>query len=901
MRRRSISHRLISSLISSFPSPFRERFGAEMLSAYLDQREEIVARVSGGFFATRWPVLQHDLRTSAGLFRALIAERDELRRRQRVLNNHVQRDGYPAMQLLLSDLRHATRRLASQPGFALIAILTLALGIGANTAVFSVLNSVVLSPLPYRNPDQLVRLYTASAAMPDDKGYHNGLDLLDARDQVQAFASVGVMMSYREVGRDLIAADGHPERVRVLPVSADYFTTLGATPLLGRTFTREEERSDVKRIILSHALWTEFAARDSGVVGRAIDLSGERYEVIGVMRETFSDVVGANVAGWIPQNLQRGGENSRGNYYLSAVARLRPGVTPSRAQEEVNAFTKRLDSDFPLGRDKRRMRVVALHDDIVGQSRSAIFILMGAAGLVLLIACLNVANLFLARSVTQSRETSIRTALGAARHRIVTERLVESLVVAAAGGVVGSLTAYWGIKGLLYVSPDSLTRAEEVSFDPRLFGFAIVLTMFTTLLFGAGPAWCTSRADPNDALHEASRGNTVGRSRRNVRSVLVAGQVSVALVLLVGAGLLLSAFIAQMRRNLGFNPSAASTFEINLPVARYDSANARVRFHAALNERIRALPGVQNVGATSWLPANGSYHLWGYEYLDQNGERQNVLAQVRVVTGDILGSLGVPLLAGRAFGVQDVAGAPGAGMISASLARKVYGTRNPLGERFRTGDSSFTVVGVVSDVVNDIGRTSDETIYIPHEQFAGDRNWTLTYVVRSTLPPDQLIARARSALGALDPAVVLYHPRTMEGVIAKQQARDRFVVVLMIAFGAVALMLAAVGVFGVLSYLVTQRGHEIGVRLALGARPAQVRTIVMREAGAVAGVGAIVGLLASVALGRVLASFATSVRPFDLPVFGGASLVLGIAVLLASYIPAKRATRVSPLEALRQD
>jgi putative ABC transport system permease protein len=473
------------------------------------------------------------------------------------------------MRHLASDARHAMRALRSNPAFTIVCITTLALGIGANTAVFNVLDRVILAPLPYDQPGQLVRIYTASRQAPAGREVSRAFDLLEARDAITAFSSVGIANLYRETGVDLIDKDGIPHRVRILPVGADYFQTLRATPFLGRTFTRDEERPDARVVILSHELGTGFAGGDPAIIGRAIDMNGERYEVVGVMRPTFTDVVAGEVAAWTPQNLQAGGSNNLWNHYLSAIARLRPGVSIARAQAELNAVAVRMRERFPDGPREEHLRAVSLHDDVVGEARAPVYVLMGAAGLVLLIACVNVANLFLARSVSQARDIVIRTALGARRSRLVGLRLTESLLVAVAGGVLGSFVAYGGVRILLAVSPESLARAEEVQFDWRLFVFALLVTTVTGLVFGAAPAVRATQSNPSDVLREGSRGNTTGRGARHARRLLVASQVSLAVVLLVGTGILIRSFVARQHVSLGFDPANVLTFEVHTPVARY--------------------------------------------------------------------------------------------------------------------------------------------------------------------------------------------------------------------------------------------------------------------------------------------------------------------------------------------
>jgi putative ABC transport system permease protein len=890
-----VATRIVAAIIRRFPSPFRERFGPEMLSAFLDQRDALVAEGAGSSLAL-W---RHTIRTVAGLGRALIAVRlDQRRRLESIDPDHYQHEG-ALMRHLASDVRHAARALRSNPAFSVVCITTLALGIGANTAVFNVLDRVILSPLPYDQPEQLVRIYTASRQTPAGREVSRGLDLVQARDATNAFSSVGIAYLYREMGVDLLAHDGSSHRVRVLPVGADYFRTLRATPLLGRTFTRNEERADARVVILSHELWTEFAGGDASILGRAIEMNGERYEVVGIMRPTFTDVVAGDVAAWTPQNLQPGGSNNRWNHYLSAIARLRPGVSISRAQAELNALAVRMRERFPDGPRDEYLRAVSLHNDVIGEARSPVYVLMGAAALVLLIACVNVANLFLARSVSQTRDSVIRTALGARRSRLIGLRLTESLLVAVAGGVLGSVVAYWGVRILLAMSPDSLARAEEVRFDWRLFVFAFLVTTVTGLVFGAAPAIRATQSDPADALREGSRGNTTGRAARHARRLLVASQVSLAVVLLVGTGILIRSFVARQRVALGFDPANVLTFEVHTPVARYGTPEGRVSVHEVYQQRLRSIPGVTRVGVTSWLPTNGKYHMWGYEYVDDAGVGQSIAAQVRVIDGDYLESLSIPLVAGRRFAPTDRLETSDVALISRSLAKRAYGDHDPIGQRFRTDDREFQIVGVVGDVANEPNGATAEMVYLSHAQFADNRNWALTYVVKTTGAADEVVRVARRELAQVDRALVIYRPRTMEALLARHLARERFTLVLMGVFAAIALSLAAVGVYGVLSYAVSQRTHEIGVRLALGALPGQVQRIILREGIVIGAIGMVTGVVGALALSRVLETlvFGTSTKdPFVLVVV---ALLLGGVVLAASYLPARRATRSDPLDALR--
>jgi putative ABC transport system permease protein len=884
---------LVRALLALFPGRFRERFGDELLTAYHDQRDALRTQQPGTMASWR-----HLGRTSSGLVRALVPvhldQRLERRRRARLTPPR----GDSTMRNVLADVRQTLRLVRNQPGFATVAILTLALGIGANTAVFTVLNSVILSPLPYDQPGELVRLYSATTNEPGQEQFLTAPDVVGMRDEIDAFSSMAVSYTYREVGGDLGDGTGPPQRIRLMPVNADYFSTLGATPVLGRTFTRDEEVADLRRVVLSHGLWTSATNRDPDIIGRTTTINGESWEVIGVMRPTFRDVVTGDVAAWTPANLVLAGSNHRDNHYLTAVARLAPGISLAQAQARVDVLMRRLSEEFPNANSAPITRVVPLHEDVVGESTTTVYILMGAASLVLLIACLNVANLFIARSLTQSRETAIRTALGAARSRLVSQRLTESVLLSAVGGIAGSVVAYWGVRILLAVSPDSLARAEEIGVDATLLAFALVLTIVTGIVFGAWPAFRASRSDPRDALHDGARGTTISRAGRRARGVLVASQVALALVLLAGAGVLVRSLIARQQMNLGFDSSGVATFEVHLPPVRYGESAARVRFHDEYQERLRALPGVEAVGVTSWLPANGHYHQWGLKS-ELRGDEW-ISAQVRVIDGDFLDVMRIPLLSGRTFTPTDRVDTDRVALISRSLARRAFGVDDPVGQRVTLGPP-FTVVGVVDDVAYEAQGTQFETLYLSHDQFASNRNWALTYTVRTRSAPDAVVTPARAALAEIDPGLVLHQPRAMDEVLSGHWARQRFTLLLMATFALVALTLAAVGVYGVLSYAVTQRTHEIGVRMALGARPAQVRLLVMGDGLLLAIVGMAVGLAAAFAVGDVLGALTFGVNPRDPLVFGTVTLVLAVVIVIAGYVPARRATRVDPLESLRGD
>ena len=882
-----IGLRLMRAILRLYPRAWRERFGDEVIAIWTEQYEHVVA--DGTSDREKFVV-----RSLAGLARNLPAV--HLQHRSSVTHPDLQPPGH-RMRSIGQDVRFALRTLRKQPGFTAVAVLTLALGIGANTAVFSVLNSVVLSPLPYAEPRQLVRLYEATVDEPGQRNFLTVPDLVDVREDVRAFSSLGISYTYEAVGGDLTAGESGTRRIRLMPVSADYFSTLRVTPLLGRGFLREEEVPDLPRVILSHALWSGVYRADSAIIGQSVRIDGVAMEVIGVMRPTFHDVVAGEIDAWTAQNTTDGGYNNRDNHYVTAIARLAPGQSIAQAQAEVDGVMHRLAEQFPNTNTDRRIRVVPLHDDIVGESTAAIYILSGAAGLVLLIACLNVANLFISRAVARTQETAVRTALGAARHRLVVLRLTESVLVAAMGGVIGSVLASLGVRGLLSVSPDALARAEEVSFDGRLLVFGVVLTLVTSLLFGGWPAWRASRVDPSDALRDGARGNTGGRRERRGRGVLVASQVTVAIILLCGAGVLLRSFVERQRVDLGFSSDGLTTFQVNLPSARYSDGAARARLHNEYQERLRALPGVERVGAVSWLPANGGGYQWGFRKVGAEGFAPT---QIRIVDGDYFDAYGIALRQGRMFTADDRMDTDSVAMISESLAKRLYPDGSAIGSQFRTGGREFTIAGVVADVANEANGARADMVYLSHDQFANNRNWALTYVVKSSQAIAAVVEQARVALSSVDRELVVHDPKSMSAVLARHRAREQFMALLIGAFAAVALTLAAVGVYGVVAYSVTQRTHEIGVRLALGARPAQVRLLVLASGLAPAAIGLVAGLGGALALGGVLNAVTFGVSPRDPGVLAGVAGVLAAVILVAGWIPSRKATRVDPLESMRR-
>lgn len=798
---------------------------------------------------------------------------------------------------LLQDVRYAFRTLRRTPLFAITAVTTLAVGIGATTAVFSVVESVVLSPLGYPDSDRLVRIYSSYRDDPDDREFNTAPDFLDFREQVDAFESLAAVYTYREVGVDFQTSTG-PVRLRALEISSGYFDLLRTPLLLGREFTREEEQGNSQLAILSYTMWRDLLDADRDVVGQSINLAGAPFTVIGVAPAGFEDPIVGGVDLWVPENLARAGSNTRGNYFLSILGRLRPAATIAQARAQLDVITEALvqnDPDYP---EDQYAAVDPLLDDVVGASKPVLYVVLGGAVLVLLIACVNVANLQIVRGLARHRELALRAALGSGRRRLIMQLLAEGMVVAVAGGVAGTAVAWLGVRALVRISPDSLARLDEIGFDPVMLLFALGVTSITGLLFSLAPALRSSDVHVADALRESTRGTTGGIAGQRARAALATGQVALALVLLAGAGILTRSFWEQQRTDLGFDERGVVSFEITLPSARYDPA-ARVRFQRELRERVGALPGVEAAGAISKLPASGGYHFWFYDWAAQSGEETGASIQVRVVEGNYFEALDIALVAGRLLDDRDGTDSPASALLNVTAARRAFGDREAVGERIEAGGREWTVVGVVDDVAHLARGAVGPKVYLPHSQYGDNRNWSLTHVVESGQPVGALLNQIRTELGRIDPQVVLYRPLTLESLLAGERARERFAAVLMVTFAAVALLLAGTGLYGVLAYMVGQRAHEIGIRMALGARAGQVGALIMRQAGLVIAGGVAIGLVVAFVSVPLLESLIFGVDSRDPLTLGAVTLVVVATALVAGVLPARRAARVPPGNVLR--
>jgi putative ABC transport system permease protein len=804
---------------------------------------------------------------------------------------------------LAQDLRCAFRQLRRSPGFSAVVIATLALGIGGTTAVFSVVQAVLLAPLPYAQPGQLVRFYQQEPGKPATRSYLAGPHFRALRDEAASFEAVAALANYSETGRDLVT-HGRAERLRVLRVSSDYFRTLRSNPLRGPGFDRSDD-AGARRVVLSDRLWRARFTGDPSVIASTIQLSGEPYVVVGIAPPGFQDPIAGQVDAWLPYVLA--GDTDGENNSLSAVGRLRNGVSLEQARAELEALSPSLKERWPAAR-LSAIAAVPLQEDLVATARAPLRLLLIAVGLVLLVACVNVANLVLTRTTGRVHELAICSALGSGSRRLARQLFVESLVLAGLGGLLALALAAIGVDVLRSLGRDALPRLGEVGFDPVVLGFAMFVTGVTAVAFGIAPALRFGQIPPIHALRQQSRSATGTRGQGRLRSGLAAAQLALALTLLAAAGVLLASFHRLQQVDLGFRVDGVLTFDLNLPTVRY-SAERRAVFQEELARRLRTIPGVTAAGGISFLPATGSHHPWNTSIL--GGPRAGTMVmrkdgfniQQRTVSGDVFVALALPILAGRAFDARDDASAPSAAVVSANFTRAAYpglSFASVIGQRIAAGGKTLEIVGVVGDVALDVYGAPTLAVYHAHRQFAGGRNWGLSHVVATELPPARILGAVRAAIAAMDPELVVHRAAPMTEVVGRGASRERFALVLMGAFAAVSLMLAALGLYGVLAYTVRQRTQEIGIRMALGATAAHVRVLVLRQAALVLTIGLAVGIAGALALKRWLSSLVFEISPSDPRILLATVFLLIITGLIAAWVPARRASRVAPRIAMQE-
>jgi putative ABC transport system permease protein len=801
---------------------------------------------------------------------------------------------------LWSDVRYGVRKLARSPGFATVALLTLALGIGATTAIFSVVDGVLLRSLPFERPDQLVRVYTE---YPNDEGSYplSAPDLMSVTADVEVFSDV---VGYSASPRTL-TGEGEPAEVPTAVVGREYFRVLGTPPALGRAFTAEEHepgRTDV--VVLSHGAWTTRFGGDPGILGRALTLNGDPYTVVGVLPAGAGHPAGTELYLPLEYTSQFDATTSQGrrSEWLSTVARLRPGATPADAAPALAALSERLRQDFPQTNSMTFFTARPLGDELLGAVRTPLLILLGAVALVLLIAVANVANLMLARATARQGELNVRAALGASRARLVRQLLTESVVLGLAGGALGLLLAAWGTSVLVAAAPEGLPRAAEIAMDPRVAAFALLVSVGAGLAFGLLPAFQVGRR--LSASLRDGRGAGTGRSSTRFRSGLVVAEMALAVVLLIGAGLLLRSFQQLMAVDPGFNAERVVTFNVSLPPSAYEPGAPVRNFYDQLLARIEALPGVQSVAMTSTLPLSGGGSIWafgvpGRDRLVAEDQVQDLV--VKIISPDYLRTIGAAVQRGRGFTEADGFDGPGVVLLNEAAVRRYFPDEEPLGILIDVGRERgpSEVVGIVRDV-KQYGLHADARaeLYFPHRDLSAR---SMTVVVRTAGDPAGLPPLLRRELHALDANLPLERFVTLEEVVSRSAATQRFLAALVTLFAGLALALAAIGIFGVMSYTVVQRTREIGVRMALGAPTDRIVGMLLGRGLALAGTGAGIGLVTALLVSGVLRTQLYGVGATDALTYAAVTvLLLGVAAA-ACYFPARRATAVDPLIALRED
>jgi len=801
--------------------------------------------------------------------------------------------GINFVETLLQDLRYTTRTLLHTPAFTSCAVLTLALGIGANTAIFSVVNSVLLSPLPYPNPHELL------AARQND----SPPNLNDMQRLTTSFSSSGGV----NINPMDFTGKGEPSRVHAAYVDAGLLATLGVQPMLGRWISADEDvKGGPRNIVVSYPFWRDFLGGDPHVLGKSIRLSGNGYTVIGVMPSGFAlpkEPADIFVSLWVayPEAAPL-----RGVHFMHTYWRLKPGVTLTQAQADIAQVDRRLAEQFPDGEKGRGTLLVPLHDWLVGNVRPALLVLFGSVGLVLLIACANFAMLLMARSVARQRELMIRASLGASNSRLIRQRLTESTLLALLGGAAGLVVAKIGTTFLLALKPAALRRFTAIHMDVRVFVFVFAISMLTGLLFVLLPAWSASRGDIAEALRENARATGSGASRGLLRSFLVSAELALALILLVGAGLLIKGFLRLRSVNPGFNPANVMTMYLQLPETRYPKIPLQTNFRRELLARINALPGVEAAMITD-LPLAGNYvdHRVVIDGRPTPAVGTEPEVQTLSVMGDYFGVMQIPIRAGRNFRATDREGQPLMAIVNEAFVRQYLADQNPLGSRIdwtRRNEPHkwMTIIGVAGDVKHSgLSQPVDPAVYAPFSQ--NDEAWRrfMTLVVKTREPVAGLVEDMKKQVWSLDSQIPVSDVQSMDDLMAVSVAQERFNMLLLAIFAALAQMLAGVGIYGMIAYRVNQRTHDLGVYIALGAQHRDVLRLVMKDGIRLTLLGIVLGLVGAVALTRLMVSLLFEVKPTDPLTLIAVALLLAAAALLACYIPARRALSIQPIIALR--
>jgi len=818
--------------------------------------------------------------------------------------------GVTFLEMLFQDLRYGVRMMSRAPAFTAVAVIALALGIGANAAIFSVVNAVLLRPLAYKDSGRLVTI------LHKDSNPVAVANYIDWRDQSRSFVAMGAADFWSP---NLTGTDS-PEHVRGLKVTQSLFPMLGVEPLLGRLFLEGEDKDGSEReVILSYRLWQRHFSGDRNVLGKSILLDGNSYTVVGVMPKEFqfAPFWATHAELWVP-NAFGNRVHNRGGNSLRIFARLNPGVTLAQARAEIATITARLDQQYPA--TNRNVVVTPLKENVVGSIEAPLFVLLGAVGFVLLITCANVAHMLLARASARHKEIAVRTALGAGRGRVIRQFLTENLLLGMLGGAAGLLLAVWGTHALVALSPANIPRVETVTIDARVALFLLGVTLLTSVGFGLVPALQSSSVNLSDTLKEGGRANSEGVRRNRLRSFLVASEFALALVLLIGAGLMIRSFFALQSVDPGFNPHNVLSMVVSVAGSKEADPARRAIFYNQLLDRVRSLPGVEAAGGINHLPLAGD--IWGWPFIIEGRPKprpgESPGAVYRMVTPGYFDAMRLPLLRGRDISANDNASAPGAVIINESAAREYWPGENPLGKHISFDDDKrnpptwLTVIGVAKDAKQDDWAAKPfPEVYLgafQNHDFLGDSGSEvashlsyITLVVRAKGDPAALAPAIKDTVWAFDRNLAISEVLTMDGVVAEANAQPRFEMLLLSIFATVALVLAAVGIYGVMSYSVSRRTHEIGVRMSLGANRKDVLLLVVRHGMMLALGGLAAGIAGALVLSRLMTKLLYGVHPTDPITFAGVAAVLSLVALLACYLPARRAMRVDPMVALRYE
>jgi predicted permease len=817
------------------------------------------------------------------------------------------------MEKLWHDLSYGIRSLTNNPGFTLVAVLSLAIGIGANTAIFSVTNAVLLRPLPFKDADRLVILWSRSPGLNVPQDWFSPGQYLDVKTQNTVFSEVSITIG----GSFNLTNQATPEHIDGARISSSFFSLLGAHSMLGRVFLPEEdEPGKPPTVILSYAFWQRHFGNDQGVLGQTLTLNGNVSTVVGVMppefslnKEVFPAVNGIQNADLlVPLPLSETARNNRGNEDFNIFARLKPDIGIAQAQAEMDVIADRMKQQYPANYPPSgglTISVVPLLQQVVGDISMALKVLFGSVGFVLLIACANVANLLLSRAAARQKEFAIRFAVGATRLRLIRQLLTESVLLALLGGLLGVGIAYLTVRMLRVFGPESIPRLHEVAIDGRVIAFTFFIALVTGVIFGLWPALRASRVDLNEALKEGGRSSGSGESGRGghrTRRLLVVAEVALSLLLLIGAGLLIRSYQRIQNSYPGFDPHNLLSLRLQLPATKYPKPENILSFFRSVGERLSRVPEVESVATTYSLPMSTVALSWEPVTIDgyvPRNAQDFIISNVRVISPEYFRTMGVPLLRGRYFDEHDTKDAQNVAIIDETLAERFWPNEDPIGKRLQRANSGSwrTVVGVISDAKQySHEKEPPITVYYPFEQYLAR---SMFLVIRTSPDPAQMTTAITKEIQALDPEMAVFDVSTMDQRLYDSVTRRRFAMLLLAVFAAIASILASIGIYGVMAYTVNERTHEIGIRLALGAQPANLLRLVIKQAMTLTSIGLAIGLAGSVAMTRVMSNLLYGVSATDTLTFLITPLLLGSVALLASYVPARRAAKVDPMVAFR--